>query len=93
MPIVGVKARKILKWGGGRSIKDVDAEEVGRIVKEACKGEPFCKEDEKRKLYGLQPYDPSKLLHYPQSHLAKIEYNDKYNKATALYRPHFQAEI
>ncbi|WP_249967771.1 TonB-dependent receptor domain-containing protein [Histophilus somni] len=80
------KSSQDFKVGGGRSIKDVDAEEVGRIVKEACKGEPFCKEDEKRKLYGLQPYDPSKLLHYPQSHLAKIEYNDKYNKAILSYR-------
>ncbi|WP_249963116.1 TonB-dependent receptor domain-containing protein [Histophilus somni] len=80
------KSSQDFKMGGGRSIKDVDAEEVGRIVEEACKGYAICDRNEKRKLYGLQPYDPSKLLHYPQSHLAKIEYNDKYNKAILSYR-------
>lgn len=59
---------------------------MGRIVKEVCGGEGFCKEDENENSIDYKPYDPSKLLHYPQSHLAKIEYNDKYNKAILSYR-------
>lgn len=58
---------------GGRSIKDVDAEEVERIViKEACKPGPFCKEDEKTKnSIDHKLKDSSKLLHYPQSHFSQ----------------------
>lgn len=57
---------------GGLNIKDVDDEEVERLVDKACSGEIFCNREEARKKYGLEPYEPSKLLNYPESHLVKL---------------------
>ncbi|WP_249961001.1 TonB-dependent receptor domain-containing protein [Histophilus somni] len=83
------KSSQNFKVGGGTNIVDVDREDnLPRLARESCKGgfwQEHCTLQAIEK-YNRQPYDPNKLLHYPKSHLAKIEYNDKYNKAILSYR-------